>query len=188
MGHIKINKELLEILGDYNLFMDSPKSTSMPLRVTKNKNNHPSSLYEEQTLYSVKDLGETMIDCEVRYKNPNNYSFQILIDHLTNKVLARLDEGNGTHRNNCKDIPLDQQMITTPHFHKYDTKGRFIAYKTQALEETKSSPLPIQEGFQLFCQEEKISSNNDFAISIEIQENGVLPLEHDNDPLNGIVF
>lgn len=70
MGHIKINKELLEILGDYNLFMDSPKSTSMPLRVTKNKNNHPSSLYEEQTLYSVKDLGETMIDCEVRYKTP----------------------------------------------------------------------------------------------------------------------
>lgn len=57
-----------------------------------------------------------MIDCEVRYKNPNNYSFQILSNILSNKVLARLDEGNGTHRNNCKDIPLDQQMVTTPHF------------------------------------------------------------------------
>lgn len=142
MGHIKINKELLEILNDYNLFMESPKSTSMPLRVSKNKSNHPSSLYEEQALDSVKDFGETMIDCEVRYKNPNNYSFQILSNILSNKVLARLDEGNGTHRNNCKDIPLDQQMVTTPHFHKYDTNGRFIAYKTKELE-IKSSPLPI---------------------------------------------
>ncbi len=187
MGHIKINKELLEILDDYNLFMESPKSTSMPLRVSKNKSNHPSSLYEEQALDSVKDFGETMIDCEVRYKNPNNYSFQILSNILSNKVLARLDEGNGTHRNNCKDIPLDQQMVTTPHFHKYDTNGRFIAYKTKELE-IKSSPLPIQEGFQMFCQEEKITSNNDLAVSIEVQENGVLPFEPDNDPLNGIAF
>ncbi len=187
MGSIKINKELLEILDDYNIFMESHKSTSMPLRVTKNKSNHPSSLYEEQNLDSVKDFGETKINCEVRYKNPNNYSFQILTSNLTSKVLARLDEGNGTHRNNCKEIPLDQQMITTPHFHKYGTTGRFIAYKTKELE-NRSLPLPIQEGVLLFCQEEKISSNNGFAISIEIQEDGALPFEPDNDPLNGIIF
>lgn len=78
-------------------------------------------------------------------------------------------------------------MVTTPHFHKYDTNGRFIAYKTKELE-IKSSPLPIQEGFQMFCQEEKITSNNDLAVSIEVQENGVLPFEPDNNPLNGIAF
>ena len=113
----KINSELLKLMDDYNLFMISTKSIDMPLRVTKEKSNHSSSLYEEKDLYSENDFGRTTVDCEVRDKNPNNYSFQILTDCITNRVLVRFDEGNGTHRNNRKDVPIDQQMITTPHFH-----------------------------------------------------------------------
>ena len=184
----KINSELLRLMEDYNLFTMSPKSADMPFWITKEKSNHSSSLYEEKVLYSENDFGKTMMDCEVRDKNPNNYSFQILTDRITDRVLVRFDEGNGTHRNNCKNIPIDQQMVTTPHFHKYDTTGRFIAYKTKELKKFESSPLPIQDGFQIFCNEEKISSNNDFTISIEIRERGVLPFEQDKDPLNGIAF
>ena len=113
MGKLKINTELLKLMKDYNLFIMSSKSVDMPLRVTKEKNNHSSSLYEEWELYAKNNFGKTTVDCEVRDKNPNNYSFQILTDRLTNRVLVRFDEGNGTHRNNCKDIPLDQQMVST---------------------------------------------------------------------------
>ena len=175
-------------MDDYNLFMTSPKSVKMPLRVTKEKNNHPSSLYEETDLDSVEDFGKITLDCEVRDRNPKNYSFQILTDRFANRILARFDEGNGTHRNNCNDIPLEKQMVTTPHFHKYDVYGRFIAYKTEVLTERDGISLLIQDGFRIFCDEEKIAPNNDAVISIEIQEAGVLPFEQDNDPLNGIIF
>lgn len=188
MGKIKINTELLKLMDDYNLFMSSHKSTSMPMQIAKVKGNHTSSLHEEKDLDSVDDFGETVVDCEVRDKNPNNYSFQILTDRITSRVLARFDEGNGTHRNNCKDIPLEQQMITTPHFHKYDVCGRFIAYKTKELKGVGTPPLSIQDGLRFFCNEEKIFSNNGAKIGVEVNEIGALPLECDKDPLNGINF
>jgi hypothetical protein len=188
MKKIKINTELLRLMDDYNLFMTSAKSIQVPFRITKEKSNHPSSLYEETDLDSDFDFGKITLDCEIRDRNQNNYSFQILTDRFANRVLARLDEGNGTHRNNCDEIPLDQQMVTTPHFHKYDVLGRFIAYKTEVLNKVDITSLSIQEGFKIFCDEENISSSNDAIISIEIQEAGVLPFEHDNDPLNGITF
>ena len=55
----------------------------------------------------------------------------------------RFDEGNGVHRNNNPSIPLHEQEITTPHFHKYDNRGYFIAYKTNELTPYNNKPLNI---------------------------------------------
>jgi hypothetical protein len=43
----KIHKELLAIMNDYNLFMDSDKQMELPIAVTHEKSNHASSLYLE---------------------------------------------------------------------------------------------------------------------------------------------
>ncbi len=188
MGRIKINNELLRIMDDYNLFMSSCKNTVMPIFVTKEKPNHKTSLYKEQMLVSDKPFGYTSIDCEIRDKNLLNYSFQILSNRLNNRVLSRLDEGNGVHRNNIPDIPLAEQVVSTPHFHKYDSYGRFLAYKTDSLNSYNEKPLEIEEGFRIFCEEEMISSIDGSPSRIEIKEDGVLPFDYDNDPLAGISF
>ena len=188
MGIIRKNTELLRIMEDYNLFMSANKQTQIPVVMGKEKPNHKTSLYIEQELASDVSFGNTSFDCEIRHKNPQNYSFQILSDKIKQKSLARLDEGNGVHRNNIPHIPLAEQEVTTPHFHKYDSEGRFVAYKTDALKRYDGKPLEIKEGFRVFCEEEQISSIDGSTTTIEIKEDGVLPLDYDNDPLAGISF
>lgn len=188
MGKIKRNTELLKIMEAYNSFMSADKQTQIPVVVRKEKSNHKSSLYIEQEVISKESLGTTLFDCEVRDKNPHNYSFQITSDRITAKSLVRLDEGNGVHRNNLPNIPLSEQEITTPHFHRYDSEGRFVAYKPDSLKKYKEKPLEIEEGFQIFCDEEKLSSIDGSPTKIEIKEDGALPLDYDNDPLAGIKF
>ena len=184
-----INKELLLIMEDYNLFLCSEKQIEMPIEVTKKKVNHPTSLYVEKKVKSSQQLGEDIFDCEIRNKDIKNYSYQLLTDAISKRVLFRLDEGNGTHRNNIPTIPLKEQQIPTPHFHRYDENGRFFAYRTNELE-TKSC-LDIKQGVVLFCQEAKIiPSEKNAKIEIAIQEDGVISSEllNDSDPLNGVDF
>lgn len=188
MAKLKQNYELLKIMEEHDLFMCNKKHTMMPILVSKEKPNHKTSLYFEQELTADSSFGETKVDCEIREKDRLNYSFQIISDKIKNRVLARLDEGNGVHRNNLPHIPLAEQEVTTPHFHKYDKSGFFLAYKTDSLNAYESTPLDIKEGLRLFCEEEKIESSNSALIEIQIKEDGALPFEHDIDPLNGIMF
>ena len=187
MAKLKVNSELLRIMDDYNLFMSSEKKTEMPIIVSKEKPNHKTSLYKEQLIECDISFGETKMDCEIREKNPSNFSFQLVSNKLSNRVIARLDEGNGVHRNNLPHIPLAEQQVTTPHFHKYDDSGFFIAYKPASLDAYENR-LNIKEGLHVFCEEEKIESLNDNTVEILIKEDGVFPFEHDKDPLNGIMF
>ena len=41
-------------------------------------------------------------------------------------------------------------MVTTPHFHRYDEIGRFIAYKTYELKQLGTTPIKIADGFKSF--------------------------------------
>ena len=187
----KINKELLAIMEDYNLFMDSDKQMELPIAVTNEKPNHTSSLYLEEIIHTDQSLGNNSFDCEIRNKDIKNYSFQLLTDALSNRVLFRLDEGNGAHRNNIPDIPLEKQSVPTPHFHRYDAKGHYFAYKSKELEELRDKPLDIQIGFSLFCKESNIHpENSSQTIGISVQQNGNMPssILNDIDPLNGINF
>ena len=184
-----INKELLSIMENYNLFLCSEKQIEMPIEVTKEKVNHPTSLYIEKEVKSSQQLGEDKFDCEIRNKDIKNYSYQLLTNAISKRVLFRLDEGNGTHRNNIPTIPLRNQQVPTPHFHKYDASGRFHAYRTKELEAV--SFLDIKQGLTIFCKEANIvSTEEDSNIEISIQEEGTISSEllNDLDPLNGVDF
>lgn len=188
---VRINKELLAIMDDYNLFMKNDKQIHMPINITEEKPNHSSSLYIERPIKPKNPIGTNSFDCEIRNKDIKNYSFQLLTDQISDRVLFRLDEGNGTHRNNNPNIPLKDQSITTPHFHKYNKDGCFLAYKSTNLVHLQDKPLDIKEGFNLFCEEAKIYSENAIQQSdIHVQQNGIMPSSvlDDKDPLNGVNF
>lgn len=185
----KIDKELLSIMEDYNLFLCSEKRIEMPIEVSKRKENHPTSLYVEMEVKSSQPLGEDKFDCEIRNKDIKNYSYQLLTDAISKRVLFRLDEGNGTHRNNIPTIPLKEQQIPTPHFHRYDASGRFLAYRTEEL--NSISYLDIKQGLTIFCKEANITpTTKNSNIEISIQEEGSISsdLLNDLDPLNGVDF
>jgi len=186
MGKIIIDNEILSILNDYHLFIDSVKKVEMPFYVDEIDKNHVTSLKGESILRSSSPLGNTTLECEIKEGDEFNYSIKILSDAIKTRVLFRMDEGQGTHRNSHFNVPVEQQQVPCPHFHLVGDDGIVYAYRTKELE-LKEAPIVIQDGFKLFCNECHINQDN---AQIIIQERGTLPFEYEPeiDPLKGIVF
>lgn len=193
MAKIKVFKEILNDLKEYNDFLDSEKTVDSPIPVNEHKPNHPSSLHSKIELQAARPFGNTSLSIEIQdLENYKKYSLSILSDkYKERKCIFRYDVGSGTHRNNCPDIPLDQQEVPTPHFHKYDDKGRFLAYQTEILKDlTQAVHLEdIEFGTDYFSQETKITDGNEQLPKLKIDDNSQIPFPHtDYDPNNGIKF
>lgn len=186
MGKNSKNKELLALMDDYQLFMNAEKVISMPIRVSEEKPNHPTSLYVEGRVEYTGNIGEISYDCELRNKRTDNYSFQLLSNKIKNKLLFRLDQGNGTHRNNHPGIKLQEQSVPTPHFHRYIEDGYLIAYQTDELKE--NALMKVFEGVKSFCKEAKIGYGEGINAEVILQNNEEIPFQEDIDPLNGVNF
>jgi hypothetical protein len=78
--------------------------------------------------------------------------------------------------------------VTSPHFHKYNREGRFLAYKTEKLKsEAEAKALcDIQFAFPCFCQETNILHKNDVP-ELEVKFNDLFSKISD-DPLESIIF
>lgn len=182
-----VDQEILSILDDYRLFIDSEKRVDMPFRVDEmDRRSHISSLTGSCVLTADSSFGNTVLECEMRDRSEYRYTFRILSDAIKRRMLFRLDEGGKTHRNRHLPIPVDQQQVPTPHFHIYADDGIMYAYRTEVLERI-TSPLHIREGFVAFCDEIHINQKDR---RIVIQEEGALPLEFtpEVDPLADIQF
>lgn len=186
MGKNSKNKELIALMDDYQLFLTTEKEISMPIKVSEEKPNHPTSLYVEGRVEYTGNIGEISYDCELRNKRTDNYSFQLLSNKIKNKLLFRLDQGNGTHRNNYPGIKLQEQSIPTPHFHKYTEDGFLIAYQTDELKE--NTLMKVFEGVKSFCKEAKIGQGEGINAEVIVQNNEEIPFQEDIDPLNGVNF
>lgn len=173
-----VDNEILSILNDYHLFIDGDKHVDMPYLVNKVDKNHPSSLMGEANLTSNYGIGSTLLKCEMREKSEYKYSFKILSDAVTSKMLFRMDEGSKAHWNRHLPVPVDQQQVPTPHFHKIGDDGIMYAYSTDKLK-SFPSPLNIHDGFTAFCQESHINQQD---IQIVAQEDGTLPLDYEQKP------
>ena len=193
MAKIKPNQELLTMFDEYSNFMNADKRVCSPVRVSEPKGNHGTSLYSSHPLYSSEVFGNATMTCEVRNGDHRDCSFQILTDVFKERVAFRYDTGGGTHRNDVPYIPLEEQSITTPHFHRYDSNGYFLAYKTDLLnnEEQAKHLFDLEFGFPYFCQEGKICADTNHDLpEIQVIKEGFLPFkeEDETDPLEGIKF
>lgn len=182
----KVDHEILAILEDYHLFMDCDKHVDMPFCVNKVDDNHVTSLKGESELIANSPLGNTILECEMREHDEYNYTFKILSDGIQSRLLFRLDEGSKAHRNWHLPVPIEQQQVTTPHFHRFGDDGIMCAYKNEDLR-SGPTPLNISEGFVAFCKECHI---NDDKVALVVHEEGTLPFPNDpeKDPLKGIQF
>lgn len=182
----RIDHEILSILEDYHLFIESDKSVDMPFCVDRVDNNHITALKGEAELFSESPFGNTILQCQVRDRSEYNYSISILSDRIKSRMLFRLDEGDGVHWNRHLPIPIEQQQVPTPHFHMKGDDGIEYAYQSNSLKEGPN-PLNIHDGFSAFCEECHICNGN---AEIMVQEQDALPFRFEPvlDPLNGVKF
>lgn len=126
-------QEIIDIYDTYDNFMKAEKRAKNPFIIEKRKKNHEDSLYSCENLSCDISFGNITLNGEIRNSDRQDYSFQIQSDIIKSRVIFRYDTGGGVHKNNVPYIPLSQQSIDTPHFHRFDKNGYFLAYKTDKL-------------------------------------------------------
>lgn len=126
-------KEIQENYSFYNKLLEERKSVfSEVLEINKLSNN--ANTIEETIPVKHPSVEENMIlIVDVKINNHNFFQFKLRYKSFFPKPFFRFDSDGDTHWNRIDGIPLEQQGVTTPHFHKYNENGVEIAYKTDKL-------------------------------------------------------
>jgi hypothetical protein len=182
------NSSIIEDYEKYESTVTGLKNTPVsPIIVKDKKQNHRGSLYKKQPVIHESLTDNISVIIEIR-EFCNRFSICLDSDRFPDCILFRYDSAGTTHRNNFPDIPLNEQSVTTPHFHKFNERGYYVAYKTQKLQsEAEARALcDIQFGFPYFCQESNIRHGGELP-ELEIIS-GEMFFESSDDPLESITF
>lgn len=82
---------------------------------------------------SIKDNMELIVN--IRINNHNYHQFKLKYKDYIPSPFFRFDSDGGTHRNKIPGTPIEEQVVLTPHFHKYNEDGIEIAYQTEQLKD-----------------------------------------------------
>lgn len=190
MSNIPHEEKIKKDYESYHSFINSKKEVVSPFVVEDARKEHPSSLCATKELTCELSYGKIELYSEVKKANTSNYSLSIKSDVIDSRILLRYDSDGPTHKNSVDYIPLEDQSVPTPHFHKFDEQGNLLAYQTDKLKNEKevNALKNIEFGFAYFCQNGYIYKNKTMDLPEIWVNNGMLPLDYNEDPTNGINF
>lgn len=91
-----------------------------------------------------------------RCKRDSKYGIKLRCHRLTDEPFFRFDSDGPAHRNDSPNVPLEEQLVTTPHFNSFQEDGKPIAFKNEILKkenEARAIAEDITFGVTIFCQE-----------------------------------
>ena len=185
-----INLDILKNYNQYEEYICNEKFVDKDVILVKEKKpNNRKELFFQSTIISDHPFGNSELLIEAPICLSGKFSAKILTDKMANRMLLRYDSDGGTHRNKFDDIPLSEQSITTPHLHKYDEQGRFLAIKTGSIMRDENKARDIETGFRIFCEEGRLLSSvtSDYPQAF-IGEMGRGLFEEETDPCEGVNF
>ena len=190
MGKISHEEKIRNDYNSYNAFINCKKEVVSPFVVEMVRKEHPSSLCATENLECEFPYGNVELYSEIRKANKSDYSLSIKSDIIDSRILLRYDSDGATHKNNVEYIPLEEQSIPTPHFHKFDEQGNLLAYQTDKLKNEKevNALKNIEFGFAYFCHNSNIYKNRTMDLPDIWVNDGRLPLNYSEDPTEGVVF
>ena len=161
----KVNKEIKNNFKHYTDLVDGRKNVKKSPIVLDEKGNNIHYKKKNTSVTHTTEKDDINLIVESKIINKKDFKFKLRAKEYTEPPFFRFDSDGVTHRNNIPEIPLADQQITTPHFHKFDDKGREIAYKTKQLKTpTEAKALEdINLCVSHFCNEGNLRYNvNDF--------------------------
>ena len=187
-------KEIIpEIKNNYDLYNQLLKERKSifteVISISKNGNNK-NYLEESVDLENNSYDGKTILIINVKVNKLNYFHFKLKCNEVFPKPFFRFDSDGGAHRNYIDEIPLEEQSVTTPHFHFYNQDGVNIAYKSDALKDEiqRKALEDISLCLSHFFQESNIEPA--FADTVEVQiQPEQFPFQDSNkNPLANIIF
>lgn len=156
-----------------------------------NKVGNNANILEKKELIKHKEIDANMLlIVDVKISNHNFFQFKLRYKEYVQQPFFRFDSDGETHRNKVKGIPFESQLITTPHFHKFNENGVEIAYKTDKLldvNEVKALE-DINLCIKHFFHESNIRFNEESFPEIKILSNSLGFSLQDKDPNSNIIF
>jgi len=155
----------------YNQLLRERKSIFKEVISIQETGNNKHVLEEVIDLKHFSYNGNTCLIVNVKINKSNFYQFKLRCKDAFPMPFFRFDSDGDTHRNYIDGLSVEEQQITTPHFHYYNEEGVNIAYKTEPLlDETQKTALEdITLCLQHFFQESNITSDINDTIEVKIQ-------------------
>lgn len=132
MSTKRLNK-IREDYQFYNSLLMNRKSIFSEVIEINSKGNNANTLEKIEPLKHVSIDDNMVLIVDVKLNNHSFFQFKLRYRDYVEQPFFRFDSDGDTHRNKIDGIPLVEQIITTPHFHKFNTDGLEIAYKTDKL-------------------------------------------------------
>jgi len=186
-------KEIIyEIKNNYDFYnglcKEDKLTNSRVIKLIKPGNN--KNILEEATdVRHSRFTNNIKLLVAVKRHNHKFFQFKLRCTDLCQMPFFRYDSDGEAHRNYDSNIRLENQQVTTPHFHYYNEQGINIAYKTPQLkkEETRKALEDIDICVNHFYDEAKlISTSGD--VNIEIEPNLLNFPAFQEDPNHNVTF
>lgn len=159
----RINTEIRDQFTFFNELLSELKIVSDSNIRLKAKANNPYWLIGSSTI-SHNTINEDIVLIVERSQRERKYGIKLRCKTLSSEPFFRFDSDGPAHRNDDPLIPLENQLITTPHFNTYNERGKGFAYKNEVLNREKDSKIIIADinfGISLFCVESNCQLSND---------------------------
>jgi len=186
----KKNHKVKDNYNFYNELLSKRKSIfSEVIEIKKVGNNH--NTLEELIDVKHPDIENNMLLLvDVKVNNNSFFQFKLRYKEFIDNPIFRFDSDGDTHWNRIDGVPLTEQQVQTPHFHKFNENGIEIAYKTDLLknEVTSKALEDIEHCIAHFFHECNIRVNEESFPSVKIMSNPLGFSFDKEDPNQNITF
>ncbi|MGK0236370.1 MAG: hypothetical protein ACI9EK_002920 [Psychroserpens sp.] len=186
-------KEIKDNYPKYEELLNGNKDSSLKVvSLDEVKLNHKNTRVKKiDVLHSItKDRLELIIESKIT--NKKDFKFKLRAPNFTGTPFFRFDSDGLAHYNRSPEIELEKRKINTPHFHKFDSSGRNIAYKTEPLEKEKEREALLNDinlSMAHYCDES--NTYYDKANYIEVIQTPIDQLDFESNrdnPTEGVVY
>lgn len=133
------------------------------------------------------DAEDARLNISLNAEKLKSFKFRLFCDQFMQEPCYRFDSDGPFHRNpDQPGVILVQRQVAPPHFHKFDEKGRVVAYKTDRLVAEELNLLSdYQAAMRHFCDEEHVEVSPATTVHMDHLPLGVKEF---TDPLEGVEF
>lgn len=186
-------KKVIQIVENYEYYkklLSDRKSIFSEIIEINSVGNNANTLEKIEKIRISGITDDLTFTVNVKLKNHNFFQFKLRYEKFCPQHFFRFDSDGDTHRNKIDGIPLELQIVPTPHFHKYHESGIEIAYQTDKLlnEHEKKALEDINLCVVHFFHESNTRLNEDDFSEIKILTNTLGFSFSSKDPNENITF
>ena len=186
-------EEITENYTKYQKLVDDPKlSPISPISLDDIKSNRKDVRIKVVEIEHTTLSEKIELTIESKIQNKKDFKFKLRAPDFTGTPFFRFDSDGVAHYNRDMEVELPKQKVETPHFHKFDSQGRNIAYKTESLIKEKECKALIEDinlCMAHYCDESKTFYNKMDYIEVIQTPNDQLDFnENRENPLEGVDY